>query len=242
MGALMAKHGFLGCQDILDGERGFWIMAGSDRCDFDTMVKGLGEEYSIVDVSFKPYSSCRFTHSTLDALSQVISEHGVEADDVREIAVKSFWDLTELFDDYAPKEIVDAQFSIPYTVSMIMLGIPTGPEWYKDELMRDQKVLNFARKVRIETDPEADRLYHESGDGAMPSTVELTTIDDRRFNAYVPYPSGHPKNPITVSQVKNKFKNLASHVLDDSKINEIMVAIDHLENLTDINDLTRLLF
>ena len=242
VGALLAKHGFLGCRNILDGEYGFWIMAGSDRCNFDIMVGGLGQKYSIMDVSFKPYSACRFTHSTLDAVSQIISEHEIEAKNIKQIVVKSIWDLTELFNDCEPKEIVDAEFSLPYTVTMVVFGIPPGPKWFYDEQMQDLNILEFAKKIRIEMDPEADRLFHESIDGQLPSTVEVTTLDGRLIRAYVPYPSGSPNNPITLDEIKDKFRSLASYVLDDIKTEKVIGMADKLERVDNINELTKILY
>jgi 2-methylcitrate dehydratase MmgE/PrpD-like protein len=41
--ALSAKRGFAGGYGVFDGRHGFWIMHGSDRCDFEGMVAGLAE-------------------------------------------------------------------------------------------------------------------------------------------------------------------------------------------------------
>src|SRR5207249_1913960 len=53
--ALLAERGFRATREVLDGERGLWIMAGSDRCDFDRMVRGLGTDWDGLCVSLKPY-------------------------------------------------------------------------------------------------------------------------------------------------------------------------------------------
>ncbi len=45
--ALSARQGFGGGYGILDGDEGFWIMAGSDRCELEKMTEGLGSTYYI---------------------------------------------------------------------------------------------------------------------------------------------------------------------------------------------------
>ncbi len=71
MAALLASHGFVGNRYILDGDNGFWIMAGSDQCDFKAMTKGLGKEYEIANIAIKPHSSCRWQHAALDCVKQL---------------------------------------------------------------------------------------------------------------------------------------------------------------------------
>lgn len=58
--AVLASYGFVGNKYILDGDNGFWIMAGSDQCNFDEMTRGLGSQYEVHNLAIKPYSSCRW--------------------------------------------------------------------------------------------------------------------------------------------------------------------------------------
>lgn len=77
-GAVLTQKGFVGNRFILDGEKGFWVMAGSDRCDFGKMTEALGENYLINNNSFKPYASCRWTHSTIDACLKIVDKHPID--------------------------------------------------------------------------------------------------------------------------------------------------------------------
>ena len=64
--ALLAEKGYEGSESILDGNNGFWVMAGSDRCDFNSMMDF--SQYQILGVSLKPYPCCRWIHTTLDVV------------------------------------------------------------------------------------------------------------------------------------------------------------------------------
>jgi 2-methylcitrate dehydratase PrpD len=239
-GALLAHAGFLGCRDFLDGDMGFWIMAGPDRCDFNKMTAGLGREYEIMKSGFKPYSACRFTHATLDAVGSLIKRHNLKAEDVKEVLVRSIWDITELFVDYKPHEIVDAQFSMPYTVAMVFLGGPPGPNWFYEETLRDPKVLDLARKVKVETDPRAQEEYHKPEPKLM-STVIITTKDDRKLEA-VTLPGmtkGEPANPLTPHELEEKFRRLAAFVLKKEQVETILRTVKNLEKIDHISELTR---
>ena len=58
LSAVLAKRGFTGPPDILDGDEGFWRMYGSDRCDFDKMVDRLGEYHTVMDIGYKAHAAC----------------------------------------------------------------------------------------------------------------------------------------------------------------------------------------
>ena len=156
--AVLAANGFVGNRYILDGDNGFWIMAGSDRCDFDAMSRGLGSDYEVNDIAIKPYSSCRWQHSTLDAVSVLKAQHGLRPEDIKEVTVHSFsW--VKRHEVYGPDQMVDAQFCIPYTVTMVLLGHHPGPAWYTEENLRSERIKNLSKKVRVEIDPEIDKAY-----------------------------------------------------------------------------------
>ena len=81
----------------MDGYNGFWIMAGSDQCDFDKMTENLGNQYEIaINLSFKPYSNCRWKNAALDCIKLIKQQNNLHADDVNEIIINSFvWVKTQ---------------------------------------------------------------------------------------------------------------------------------------------------
>ena len=65
---------------ILDGERGFHVMAGSDRVDWDRMARGLGSEWLITDVEPKIFPAiARNAVPHLATAALVAEHHEVEA-------------------------------------------------------------------------------------------------------------------------------------------------------------------
>jgi len=236
--AVLASNGFVGNRYILDGDNGFWIMAGSDRCDFDAMTRGLGSDYEVDDIAIKPYSSCRWQHSTLDAVSELKVHHGVKPQDIKEVTVHSFsW--VKRHEVYGPEQMVDAQFCIPYTVAMVLLGHHPGPAWYTEENLRSETIRDLSKKVRVEIDPEIDRAYFE--EDKLSARVVISTEKGDRLEKLVEIPKGDPQNPLTQLEVEEKFRNQASYCLKDHEIDSVMRHIDDFENLGNIKDLMGIL-
>lgn len=239
LAALLAENGFIGNRFILDGDNGFWIMAGSDRCDYAKMTDGLGSYYTVLnDMSFKPYSCCRWQHSALDCIRLIRERHNLNPDEIEEILVYSFaWVKTQ--EVYEMKSAVDAQFSIPYSAALVARGYRPGPGWYLDERQKDEKITALAAKVKVIMDPELERVYLEEGE--QTARVEIVTAKGERFSEFVKVPKGDPRNPLSGSDVEDKFREQASFVLGDKETDEVLQMINQFEQLDQITDLMALL-
>jgi hypothetical protein len=55
-----------------------------------------------------------------------------------------------------------------------------------------------------------------------------------------PINRGHPDNPMHADEVCAKFRDNARRVLPDARLDAIIAAIDHLEALPRVSELTRL--
>jgi 2-methylcitrate dehydratase PrpD len=240
--ALLAKKGFIGDQTILDQGRGYEATVGSDRYDATKLIKDLGKQYRMLGISFKFYASCRLISTTLDAVAAIASENGLKAEDVRQIVVKVQKPMVNLMAGQDPKYMIQAQFSVPHCVTMVLMGVPTGPAWFTDQILSDPKVRAFRQKIKLEEDPEATKIGWGPMNVKWVSTVELTTNDDRHFSKYVEYAKGDPQNPFTHQDHIDKLVNMASYAgLKKDKIDKLIQTLDRLEELNSISELCHLL-
>jgi len=231
MGAFLAEEGVTSWQNILEGESGFWKMVGSDRCSFEKLTENLGKEYKITEMSFKPYPCCRYIHSTLDCVRDIIEECNLKIGDIEKIEVASI-SLVKFMEDYRPRSMIDAQFSLPYMVAISTKREPPGPKWFADSNMCSDKLLDIADRVKISIDPEADKL-HDSDKSLIPSTVKILTKQGKTFTKSVERPSS-----LTITELRNKFINLSYPTLGEEKSNRILRIIEQIEQVEDISSLT----
>lgn len=233
--AILAESGFVGNRFILDGDNGFWIMAGSDQCNFHKMTENLGKKYEIAEnIAIKPYSCCRWEHAALDGIKQIKLEKNVRHEDVEEILIESFaWVKTH--EQYDPDGLVDAQFCMPYSATMTMMGVSPGPEWYTEENLTSDKISRFSRKVKVEIDKELDKKYFEKDQ--ISARVYITTRSGEQFEKYIEVPTGDPRNRLSTKEVEYKFRHQASFVLADSEISKVIEMVYDFEKLQTIEPL-----
>ncbi len=237
LGALYAAEGFDGNHEILDGQTGFWVMAGSDRCDFSALTEGLGSAYSILDFSFKPYSSCRHTHSPLDALSSILRSTDIRAENIHSIRIRGGSKI-KVFEDYRPRSFIDAEFSLPFIAAMLLLREPTGYPWFDGERWRDPDVLSLADRVHLEVDPEAEV---ELAKGFMRAKVAIELVNGRVEKGEATYARGHPQNPMTAAELEQKFLALAERAIGRTSACDLNSLINRLDELDNLSGLTKYL-
>jgi 2-methylcitrate dehydratase PrpD len=120
---LLARDGFVATRNLLDGDHGFWAMAGSDRHDDEALVDGLGEDPPrLLACGLKPHACCLWTHTALDAVRQILSAEHVEPAAIKRIEVRGISELAPGFAGRAPRSIVDAQFHLPHLLALELLG------------------------------------------------------------------------------------------------------------------------
>jgi 2-methylcitrate dehydratase PrpD len=233
--ALLAKRGFYGPREILDGDKGFWLIAGSDKCDWDRLTEGLGEKYEILAVDFKAWPVCRFVFPAIDGALSIVKENKIEPWEIEKIIVRGAPSITNPpYDNYEPKNDQEAEFSIPYPLALALYGIASGPEWYADETLKDTKILDLARKVQLVPDPEAEKksgLYLGSGT----TSIEIVAKGKRFAKVR------DMRTTITDAELTEKFKRQARYCLTEKKIEDILRLLNNLESIDEVAAFTELL-
>jgi 2-methylcitrate dehydratase PrpD len=239
LSAILAKEGFIADTTILDGEDGFWIMASSDRCNYDALRAPL-DTFFINKVHTKPYSACRHIHPTLDAVTEIIKKHHPQPKEIEDIEVGTFY---EVVNDYTslPSVPFDVVFSAPYLVALVLHDFPPGPDWLKEEHLKDKSLLETASKVRVTEWEEASRLYPLVNRELM-SRVTIIMKDGRAFSSTIRIPKGDPRNPMSPAELRRKFEVVAGPLLGSEKSRRIYEIItDDLQNLETVTVLTDML-
>jgi 2-methylcitrate dehydratase PrpD len=178
----------------------------------------------------------------VDAVKKIFEENDVGAGDIASVKIKTIKRAVDFLSDPEMATIYDAQFSLPHAVSMVALSKKPGPEWLSEKNMfGNPEAKSVASKVIMEEDPSAEQVFFEEKGLAIPSRVEVKTINGKTFVEQIKYSKGTPNNPFKFEELKDKFVTLASSLFSEENISDIMETVDSLELLDDISDLTRLL-
>jgi 2-methylcitrate dehydratase PrpD len=235
LAAFLAEKGFVGNRSILDGDQGFWVMSGSDQCDFARYTGGFGERYLMVETGFKPYASCRWTHTVLDAVYEILSRTKIEVERVRKIRVRGYSEFVSIFCDFEPAYIIDAQFSIPALVALAVAGYSPA-HGLSESHLRDKKVTELMGKIHVEGDAEADKAFAERRE--VHSTVTIEMEDGEVLEVSKRIPKWEPDQPPSRDELEAKFMDITGPVLGKRKVKKIMDGVRELDVAKNVQALT----
>ena len=215
----LARRGFTGPLDILDH---------ADYFDAAAITAGLGTGSTLNSVYFKPYACCRWIHSPLDAVINLVREHQLAAEDIHTVDVFTF-ERTLRLNNYAdPDTLEGAQYSLPFCLAAAVVGgaqalMPLAPDW-----LHRPDIVALARRVDLHVDSELDaRFPAETG-----ARVRLQTAGGV-LEQTVRHPLGDPANPMNRALLVAKFKKLAAGVIAKQNQDALLTLIDQLADLAD---------
>ncbi|MCU0597989.1 MAG: MmgE/PrpD family protein [Desulfobacterales bacterium] len=241
MAAGLAGRGLTGCPQALEGSAlkgGFTQITTKVDPKFDKLSDGLGEQYSIMDIYFKPYTACRHTHGAIQATLELAQENRISSEDISEIkvftygiAVLAVGKQVRLDDSF-----VNAQFSIPYVVAASLLDGQLGPRQLTGKRLADPSLIELAGKIAVLSDDLLNGMYPDK----TASRVEVNLKDGRTIVRQIDIPKGDPRDPMNENDIANKVKAYSGN-RDQKKISEVVSMILHLDKLMDIRTLTKMI-
>lgn len=195
----LAQRGVRGAQNVFEGADGFIRVYLNNELDPDVVREGLDERFELLNLSYKPYPCCRDTHAAVDAALILREQAGRPADDIDFIRVgltAGGYQMVCVPEAVrlAPKTIVEAQFSIPYTVAAAWIDGALGISHFTDEGLARSDILDLAARVRPYVDEDIEREWSRF---VPPGKVSIHFRDGTMIETQVDYAKGHPTNPMT---------------------------------------------
>lgn len=236
--ALLAQGGMTGPTYILEAEDGGFFKATSDAYDLNRVTQDLGVKYDVLRVGRKPYACCRSMHLSIEGMLNLAAEHGLTADDIEKIDVHTYEiGVIQCGMFPKPQNVFEAKFSIPYGIAVALIDGAAGAKQFEEARIEDPAVQALCEKISVHIDEKYTKEYPKNWGCEM----RVRTKDGRVLESLVWNGKGGPDNPMTKEDLVIKFKSLAGVILDDRQMDAVVDAVYNLENIRDINELTKLL-
>ena len=235
--AAMVSSGFSAVEDVFSGERNFYIAYDETRRigrapQPQTLIKGLGKTYEIMNTNIKRWSVGSPIQAPLDALLDLIRMHKVKAQDVASLVVRVAHQGANTTDNrHMPDICMQHMCAV-----MLLDGIVTFESAHDERRMRDRKVLELSRRIELRGDDELQKL--------LPSRhgiVEIELKNGRKLHHHTPAVRGAAENPMTHAEVDEKCYHLMAPVIGARRSRRLCDAVWHIEEMRDVRTLRPLL-
>jgi len=194
--AKLAMQGFTGPGAILEGPQGFFEATCPDG-DPQDILAVPDANWSIFDVSFKPWPACRHAHAAIDAALEV-RNHLAGRIPAR-IDVRTYADALKFCDRPHPSTVIEAKFSLQHAVAVALLRGRPKLEDFDLSTINTPDVRAVRNIVSVSTSDDYDAVYPAH----FGAEVECNDVIVR-----VPDALGDPENPVSDQKIQDKANML----------------------------------
>lgn len=236
----LVRHGFTGPPTVLEGRFGFFQAWLHGKFNADAITEGLGEEWEVPGIFFKPYPANHFTHTAIDA-AIAVRKRGVIPSEiasmrlgVAESIVRTIGEPIEV--KRVPETGYMAQFSGPYAVVAGLLGgggLGVSLEDYTDDLARDPLRRELMAKVEVVADDRCSSVFPYQ----FPSVLTVTLLDGTQVVEEVLSNRGGSQRPLSYGELSTKFMdNAIRHlsVAEAAAVRDLVAQLDDLDSIAPI--------
>jgi 2-methylcitrate dehydratase PrpD len=202
--AIMAQSGFDGPRTLLEGPHGFFkAFAPTATPRFSYLTDGLGENWMMEDITFKPYACGTMIHPYIDCMIR-LAEQGVDPDQITDIECEAGEGLVDrlwepLASKHRPRSGYAAKFSMPFGMAVGFFDRAAGLEQFTDEKARDPKILALAQRIRYVIDPKNEYPLNYTGH------IRVTLRDGSVIELRQPHMRGGKREPLSREELVRKF-------------------------------------
>jgi 2-methylcitrate dehydratase PrpD len=236
LAVLMAQGGLSAAKDPLEGKHGLYRQYFEGGYDPSVLIKGLGSEFRFETISFKPYPSCRDTHTSIDAALRLARQYDIVPEQVEEIqlTVGPMGEKACIPREQRcqPRTSIEAKFSLPFTVATAISRRKVTLVEFTPSGITDPEVLSLARRVSYRVG--------EGSPGVDPGIIDIRLKNGRVLHEEVVNPPGGPQSPLSQEDLIEKFRDCAHYSLKplrSSDVDAILTFVRDLEHQTDLSGL-----
>jgi len=191
--------------------------------------------HEIDRTAFKPYPCCRYIHSAVDQLAEIVREHRLTPGAIDAVRIGLPAAGMRLVGDpedakRRPRTVVDKQFSMYHAAAATILW--GSVRWDDYARPDDPQLARLIERITVSHDAEIEALAPR-----MASNVEVDAGDvhERRVAAS---PRGEPDRPLEWDELIAKFNDLASVTWDAARRKRIVDGVRRLDRITDVRSFT----
>ncbi len=212
---------------------GFFPTYVGEQATPEKAVDGLGSDFRIRLVGFKPYAACRGNHSSIDSILELRQQHGLRPEMVDHVIVNGSRTHVKQLGKQNVTTMLDAQFSIPYCIAVTLATGGAMLDQYTPDGLRRPEILALARRVTVQYDERV-------ADGDEPF-VNVHLTDGRVLSSRVLIARGDRRNPLSEEDLRAKFRTSAGQALTPAKVAALEKAIARVSDMGNIGELNELL-
>jgi len=233
---LMAQRGITGPKNIFSGKNNFFARLFPWNNDPDLLIDDLGKHWEMLNTMLKPYASCKFTHTSIDGIIDLVKEHHIQPEDIGGITCTLCHQGNVVIEPrdvrWNPKTMPECQFSLPYTVATGAIKQKVFLDDYEPQEITRTDVRDLMGKIEASTDDQLPLWAAE---------VKAVLSNGEEYSKRVEHARGGPEVPLTWDDLEQKFHGCARYAAKPIPTSNLEQAVDMIRHLEDSNNASHIM-
>ncbi|MFD1039343.1 MmgE/PrpD family protein [Virgibacillus byunsanensis] len=223
----LQSYGFRSSSHVVED---VWKNIMAEGFDGSKLFEDLFSPPLIEKNYFKFYPSCRFTHASIDAMKNLISEYDFSLEDIDRVEVKTYG-LAARCRSSKPKTPLEAKFSIPFMLSAILheKNLYTTNE---ESVLFDPAIQELSSKIIVNEDEELNKLLPKK----RAAQVAVIFKNNHTIKNIVYTAKGEYDQPLEEDQLIEKYNAMLGKYYSKSLLKTLKDNVFHIEICEDMNE------
>ncbi|MEZ0069842.1 aconitate decarboxylase [Streptacidiphilus sp. MAP12-20] len=239
----LAAGGYTGIKRVFERPYGGFLSTFGEGHDPDAaqITRGLGETWCTEQITVKVHAAMGGLHPAVDAALALGADRKLTVDGIEAIRIEipeaiyhhGWWALER------PLTTIGAQMNIAFATAVAILDGHVRPEQFTPERIDSDDVWQLIGRTEVQlVDAPQDPSWEQPG---YNTRVTLVLRGGEVLSRALNQPHGGPDDPLTNSEIREKYRALTARVIDADRSAEIERIVLDLERQTDLHRLGDLL-
>jgi 2-methylcitrate dehydratase PrpD len=230
MSTLLAQQGFTSSKRAIEAPRGM-AQTISTKNDWTEITSELGQRFEISFNSYKPFACGIVIHPSIDGCVQLRNLHNIKPLDIAKVELKVHSLVLELTGKKAPKDGLEAKFSVFHSCAAGLMFGQAGEDEYSDAIVQRADTIALRDKVSAVVDNSIDEASVD---------VTITLNNGTVHHLFVEHAIGSIHKPLTDAMLEGKFHSLVDPVLGKERADALIAACWGLGSAANVSALVKL--
>ncbi len=220
LAARLASAGYTGPETVLEGKFGY-LDAYCREGDPKLLTAELNQRWETLRICIKRYACHMRGQIPVQALREMMTEHGILAADVKKIMLEGSEKVLSHHNIPEPGDLMQAQYSVPFCVSLALFRDPEDPQSFAKDALNDPSIRTMCRGIEMRA-----HTYKAPTDKSTRIIVQLK--DGREFRRDGESYKGMPDDPLSPVELRRKFLLLTA-AMGDAAAAQLHEQLEQLE-------------
>jgi 2-methylcitrate dehydratase len=202
------------------------------------LVSSKWRRHRIREVQNKPYPACTATHGHIAATLNLVKGNDIKPEAVEKVHIVCSPRCLEHCAGPGRRRVPEnketADHNSFFLTAVAIVDRQVGLGQFSDAKYSDPGIVRLMEKIEM----EASEAFSDTFYGAE---VEITTSSGSVYHDRVEFPPGHPSNPMSDTDIEQKFMMLSEPWVDERVAREISEAVWELDSGVSLERLASLL-